>query len=247
MVALPNLSFEPKTTRGTKSGGALPKLRILCPKTTFFGPKWPQNPVKTAKRRQTVTTLHVRLDCRANKSPILPSSSTICPKNGPKMAKNGQMCVICVQHGQNQKIAVSWATWLKTKFRGHQFHPQPPTFCGCQASESPNETPTPPYKWSLRVAGGQHSPRTVGANGGSTGVPGAEKIIFFKVVLRPLGMLKQAFLGRFDPMVARYGPWKIPKCLENGPFQDQKWVKNGSKMRFSKSDPRPYGMLKQVF
>ena len=32
-----------------------------------------------------------------------------------------------------------------------------------------------------------------------------------------------------------------------GHFWDQKWVKNGSKTRFSKSDPRPFGMLKQVF
>jgi hypothetical protein len=55
------------------------------------------------------------------------------------------------------------------------------------------------------------------------------------------------FLGRFEPVVARFGPWKIPKCLENGPFWDQKCVKNGSKTRFPKSDPGPYGMLKQVF
>ena len=113
------------------------------------------------------------------------------------------MCVICVQHSQNQKIAVSWATWLKTKFRGHLFHPQPPTFGGFLASESPNETPTTMYQWSLTVAGGQNSPRTVGANGGSTGVPGAKKINFFKVVPRPLGMLKHVFLGRFEPVVAR--------------------------------------------
>ena len=31
------------------------------------------------------------------------------------------------------------------------------------------------------------------------------------------------------------------------PFWDQKCVKNGSKTRFSKSDPGPFGMLKQVF
>ena len=60
-------------------------------------------------------------------------------------------------------------------------------------------------------------------------------------------MLKQVFFGRFEPVVARFGPWKIPKCLENGPFWDQKWVKNGSKTRFSKSDPGPFGVLKQVF
>ena len=60
-------------------------------------------------------------------------------------------------------------------------------------------------------------------------------------------MLKQVFLARFEPVVTCFGPWKIPKCLENGPFQDQKWVENGSKTRFSKSDRGPFGMLKQVF
>ena len=154
---------------GAKSGGALPELRILWPKTAFFGPKPPRNPTR-----------------------------------------------------------------LKNEFRGHLVHPQPPTFYGFQASELPNETRRPPYQWSLGAAGGPASPRTVGANGGSTRVPGAKKIIFSKVVPRPLGMLKQVFLGRFEPVVARLGPWKIPKCLENGPFWDQKWVKNGSKTHFSK-------------
>ena len=125
--------------------------------------------------------------------------------------------------------------------------PATPHFCGFQASESPNETPRPPYQWSLGGAGGQPGPCTVGANDGSTGFPGAKNIIFFKVVPRPLGMLKQVSLGRFEPLVARYGPWKIPKCLENGPFQDQKWVKNGSKTHFFKSDPGPFGVLQQIF
>ena len=60
-------------------------------------------------------------------------------------------------------------------------------------------------------------------------------------------MLKQVFLAYFEPVVTRFGPWKMPKCLENGPFQGQKSVENGSKLRFSKSDPGPFGMLKQVF
>ena len=72
-------------------------------------------------------------------------------------------------------------------------------------------------------------------------------MIFSEVVPRPLGMVKQVFLGRFELVVARFGPWKIRKCFENGPFWDQKWVKNGSKTHFSKNDPRPFGMLKQVF
>ena len=85
------------------------------------------------------------------------------------------------------------------------FHPQPPTFCGFQASESPNEIPTTSYEWLVLLAGGQHSLRTVGANGGSPRVPGAKKMIFFKVVPIPLGMLKQVVFARFEPVVARYG------------------------------------------
>ena len=46
---------------------------------------------------------------------------------------------------------------------------------------------------------------------------------------------------------ARFGPWKFTKCLENGPFWDQKWVDNGSNTHISTGDPGPFGMLKQVF
>ena len=84
-------------------------------------------------------------------------------------------------------------------------------------------------------------------DGGSTRVPGAEKIIFFKVVPGPLRMLKRVFVAHLVPVVTRFGPWKIPKCLENGLCWDQKWVKTGSKTCFSKSDHGPFGMLKHVF
>ena len=157
------------------------------------------------------------------------------------------MCAICVNKPQNPERAVSWATWFQTEFRGHLFHSQAPTICGLQASDSPYETPRLPHQGSLAGAGGQHSPRTVGAHGGSTRVPRAKKNFFSKLVPRPLGMLKQVFLGRFEPAVTRFGPWKIPKCLENGPVWDQKWVKNGSRTHFAKSDLGPLGMLRQVF
>ena len=177
----------------------------------------------------------------------MPSNSTICPRNGPKRRQKAPKTAQCAPARRNQERAISWATWLKNEFRGHLVHPQPPTFYGFQASESPNETRRPPYEWSLGAAGGPASPRTVGANGGSTKVSGAKKMIFSKVVPRPLGMLKQVVLAHFEPVGARFGPWKIPKCLQSGPFWDQKWVKNGSKMCFSKSDPGLFGMLQQVF
>ena len=194
-----------------------------------------------------MATSHVRLDFTVSKSPLVPFNSTICPRNGSKRRQKAPKSAQCAPTPRNQARAVSWATWLKIRFRGHLVHMQPPTFCGFHPSESPNETPRPPNQWSLCGAGGQHSPRTVGANNGSTRITGAKKIIFSKFVPRPLGMLKQVFLGCFEPVVTRFGPWKIAKCLENGPFQDQKWVKNGSKTHFSKSDPGPFGMLKQVF
>ena len=179
--------------------------------------------------------------------PFLPSNSTTRPRNGPRRRQKAPKSAQCAPAPRNQERAVSWATWLKNEFRGHLVHLQPPIIYGFQASESPNETRRPPYQWSLGAAGGPASPRTVGANRGSTRVPGAKKMIFSKIVPRPLRMLKQVFLGRFDTVAARFGPWKIPKCLENGPFWDQKWVKNESKTRFSKSDPGPFGVLKQVF
>ena len=136
------------------SGGALPKLRILCPKTAFFGPKRPPNLVKTAKRSETVATLHVRLDFTVSKSPLVPFNSTICPRNGSKRRQKAPKSAPCAPTARNQEQAVSWAKWLKIQFRGHLVHPQPHTFCGFQASESPNEPPRPPYQWSLGGAGG---------------------------------------------------------------------------------------------
>ena len=85
-------------------------------------------------------------------------------------------------------------------------------------------------------------PAALGARGGGGGSGGdyGKKSFFPKVVPRPLGMLKQVFLANFEPVGTRIGPWKIPKCLEKEPFWDQKWVKNGSKTRFSISDPAPF-------
>ena len=78
-------------------------------------------------------------------------------------------------------------------------------------------------------------------------VQNGPKTCFSKSDREPARRLKQGFLACFEPQIARFGPWRIPKCLENGPCWDKKWVQNGSKTRFSKSDRRPFGMLRQVF
>ena len=55
---------------------------------------------------------------------------------------------------------------------------------------------------------------------------------FLKNDPRPCATLKQVFLDRFELVVAHCGPPKIPKCLENGLFWDQKWSKMGQKCIF---------------
>ena len=74
-----------------------------------------------------------------------------------------------------------------------------------------------------------------------------QKRVFPKVIMDHLGCSNRCFLDHFEPGLMGFGPWKIPKCLENGLLWDQKWVKKGSKTRFSKSDRGPFKMLKQVF
>ena len=53
-------------------------------------------------------------------------------------------------------------------------------------------------------------------------------------------------LAPFEPVVTQLCPWKMPKCLENAMFWDEKWVKHGSKTYLRSSDWGPFGMLKRV-
>ena len=64
---------------------------------------------------------------------------------------------------------------------------------------------------------------------GRCGTKNGSKTCFSKSDPRPFGMLKQVFLARFELLVMHCGPWRMPKCLENGPFWGQKCVKNGAK------------------
>ena len=59
------------------------KLQLRA-KNSHFWAKKPWNTLKTAKRRETVGTLHMRLDFPVSTSSLQTSNSTICPGNGPK-------------------------------------------------------------------------------------------------------------------------------------------------------------------
>ena len=61
-------------------------------------------------------------------------------------------------------------------------------------------------------------------------------------------MDSQRFCSAVPMIAAAYSAFQKKEKQEKiGPFWDKKWVKKGSKTHFSKSDPGPFGMLKQVF
>ena len=80
--------FEQETQRwrpgtGFASGGPQFQLQFRA-KNSHFWAKNPRNTFKMTKRRETVGTLHVRLDFPVSTSSLRPSNSMICPRKGPK-------------------------------------------------------------------------------------------------------------------------------------------------------------------
>ena len=174
-----------------------------------------------------MATPQVRLDFTVSKSPLVPFNSTICPRNGPKRRQKAPKSAQCAPTPRNQERAVSWATWLKAEFRGHLVHPQPPTFCGFQASESPNQTPRHPVPvvtwWSRRAARPAHG-------GGQRWVhrgPRGEKNDFFQSCSHTtLHAETHVFRPFLSPWCRVLGHGKSQNALKMGHFK----TKNGSKM-----------------
>ena len=225
---------------GRQVGRCPPKrAHFVRQKQSFFSAKWPPDQGKMPKQSETVDTLHVRLDFTVSKSPLVPFNTKVCLRNGPKRRQKAQNLRNAHQHPETKHGPYLGLRASKSDSKGTYSPRNPPLF----VVPKPKNRPT-----------SHLDPRTSGhlvePDAGQRWVhegPRGEKIFFSKVVPGPLGMLKQVFLAHFELVVTRFGPWKIPKCLENGPFWDQKWVKNGSKMRFPTSGTGPFWMLKQVF
>ena len=77
-----------------------------------------------------------------------------------------------------------------------------------------------------------------------------QKMTFFleENDLGPQAMSKQVFLARFELVVARCGPPKIPKCLLTGlnVLGQKDLSKLDQKFVFPKMGPRPFGVPEQV-
>ena len=124
--------------------------------------------------------------------------------------------------------------------------PATPTFCGFHPSEVLKPTPRLQYLGPLGCRKLQAQVHSDGYQNGSTGSSRGKKMTFLKKDPRPCATLKHVFLDRFQLVVAHFGSPRIPKCLENGLFRDQKGVQNGSKTNFAKPHPRPFAQTGEM-
>ena len=103
---------------------------VLGQKQPFFAQNSPSKGVKQPNEGKRLLHCTYGFHFSVTKGPLVPSNSTICPRNGPKRRQKAPKTAQCAPSPRNQERAVSWATWLKKEFRGHLVHPQPPSFCG---------------------------------------------------------------------------------------------------------------------
>ena len=140
-----------------------------------------------------------------------------------------RMCACLCQTGPTPRTGRILGYVAQNQIRRARGPPaNPHFFFGFQASELPNETPRPPYHWSLGGSGGQPGPRTGGPTMGPPGSLGRKKSFFSKSDPTPFGMLKQVILAHFESVVTRIGHGKSQNALK----MDQKWVKRSQKRVF---------------
>ena len=173
---------------------------------------------------------------------LRPSNSMICPGNGPKRPPEAPNA-----DSHKPRIGHIFGYMAQNAIPRAPNPPAIPHFLWFpQPSELPKRTPRPQYLGPVGCGKLQAQTETSWCPNGSTGSNRGKKMTFLKNDPRQCAMLKQVFLHCCELVVAHFGPPKIPKCLENGLFWDQKWVNNGSKTHFSKPHPRPFGVHQRV-
>ena len=182
---MPNPSFEPKTHRWRAGVGA-PSWEVPSQNCTFCTLKQPflaqigrEIQSKTDKRRETVHTLHVRLDCPMTISPFLPSNSTICPRNGPKMAKSGRDCA----HFVSTSPEINNGLYLgprgsKSNSQGMESTCKPPLFVVSKPQNRPTRPLDPHTSGHLLEPEGSPGRTRWGPPVGPSGSPGRKKHFF---------------------------------------------------------------------
>ena len=135
--------YEPQTQRwrpgtGVASGGP-PFQNLQCrAEISLFLPKTALEPAQNGQKKGNCGySTHAARFHRAegpSRAIKLHNMSANCPQKAPKSPR---ICAHWPPAAPNQKQTISWAMWLKTRFRAHLIHPQTPTFGGFHPSKLP--------------------------------------------------------------------------------------------------------------
>ena len=186
MVALPNPSSELKTQRWRPGAGVPSRdvpsqiCAVLGQKRAIFRPKQPQNPGETPKRRDTVSTPHVRLHFTVSKSSLVPFNSTICRRNGPKRRQKAPKT--CAMRTNTPKPSTGRILGYVAQIRIPKA-PSPPAtphflwFPSLRIAQRATHTPVPVVTWWSRRAA---RPAHVGGQRWVHQGPRGEKNHFFQ-------------------------------------------------------------------
>ena len=148
------------------------------PKQPFLGKKKPRNTFKTAKRRETVGTLHVRLDFPVSMSSLRPSNSMICPGNGPKRPLEAPNA-----DSHKQRIGHIFGYMAQNAIPRAPTPPATPHFLWFLPLILPKRTIRPQYLGPLGCSKLQPQAQTSGCPNGSTGSSRDKKMTFSKMIL----------------------------------------------------------------
>ena len=155
----------------------------------------------------------------------LAPSSTVCPRNTPKMPQNAP------------RISTLWLKKAKTRngsHLGHLVHPNSALFLFVVSAPQncPNSCVDPCAGLHQDLPRQCTEPNQLGLQLAYLGSPGAPQTTLSKGFPGPLGMPKQVFLAHFEPVLSHFGSQR---------------VKTGQGRIFSNRDRGPLGMSKQEF
>ena len=174
----------------------------------------------------------MQLDFPVPKGPLRPSNSKICPRTAPEIPPKAPQIVHIGRRSPKPKtdgtlgyVAQKAISRTPNAPATTHFGWFPPLKVALNDTENP---------YPLGYSKVQEVPQRGGSLNGSTRSTGCKnRMALFKNDLGVHGMPKQVFLARLDLVVARFGPPRLPQCLENGLFSDKIFFKIGSKMHFS--------------
>ena len=245
--------FSQKLTSGAPGRGL--QVWRCPPKTAHFVPQnsliWPETASKLSQNRQMTGNslyIHVRLDCPVTKSTLVPPMSTICPRNGPKVAKNGPNVRCLSQRGPKPRTGRILGYVAQNQIPKAPSPPATPQFL---LFSKPQNHPTrrlePRTSGHLVQREGSLAGAPLGPTVGPPGSPGRKKRFFSKLFLDHWGCSKQCFWAVLSPWWRILGHGKSQNSSKMGRSMTKNGSKMGQKRNFPKVIPDHLGCSSNCF